>query len=165
LDIQRLHAPLYHLFQLHKGTLTILYFPTRRNTAIIALGAAASIATSIAGYFFAPAAKYYHLTNTTLRTAKSSFEHQADLNGRQDEELLLDAASQYHINETQIVDFVVGLPTQEDKDIIEFNRQSSTFSLTPTYYEFIYSDYFNPTQAEHIYLDHVGRAGAYSHNS
>ncbi len=49
-----------------------------RNTAIIALAAAASIAAAMAAYYAAEAEKNYHLSNATLTTAVR-YEHQADL--------------------------------------------------------------------------------------
>ncbi|MFL6478317.1 MAG: hypothetical protein ACJ707_05810 [Nitrososphaera sp.] len=138
-----------------------IHSPTCRNTAIISLAAAASIAASIAGYYAAEAEKYYHLTNSAL-TTEVRYEHQGDLKARHDEELLIQATSEYYNNETQIGDFVAAQVSQEAKENMVFDKQSNTFSLTPKYYEVIYTDYFNSMQAEHDYLDHAEKADEYS---
>ncbi|MDQ3836028.1 MAG: hypothetical protein M3270_03735 [Thermoproteota archaeon] len=138
-----------------------IYSPTRRNTAIIAIAAAASITASMAGYYAAEAEKYYHLTNAAL-TTEVRYEHQGDLKARHDEELLIQATSEYHNNETEIGDFVAAQVSQEAKDNMVFDKESNTFSLTPKYYEAIYSEYFNSMQSEHDYLDHAEKADEYS---
>src|SRR5215204_5032437 len=107
------------------------YSPSRRNTAIIALAAAASIAASMAGYYAAEAEKYYHLTNAALTTAVR-FEHQADLQERNDEELLVQATIEYQENKTQIGDLLADQVSQEAKDNMVFDNQSDMFSLTPS---------------------------------
>jgi hypothetical protein len=130
------------------------YSPTRRNSVIIALAAAASIAASMAGYYAAEAEKYYHLTNAALTTAVR-FEHQADLQERHDEELLLQATIEYQENKTRSGDLLASQVSQEAKD-------SNMFSLTPKYYDVLYSDYFNSVQAEHDYLDRAELSDEYS---
>ena len=135
--------------------------PTRRNTVIIALAAAASIAASMAGYYAAEAEKYYHLTNAALTTA-GRFEHQADLQERHDEELLIQATIEYQENKTQIGDLLASEISQEAKDNMVFDKQNNMFSLTSKYYDVLYSDYFNSVQAEHDYLDHAELSDEYS---
>lgn len=107
------------------------YSPTRRNSVIIALAAAASIAASMAGYYAAEAEKYYHLTNAALTTAVR-FEHQADLQERHDEELLIQATIEYQENKTRSGDLLASQVSQEAKDNRVFDRQSNMFSLTPS---------------------------------
>ena len=107
------------------------YSQSRRNTIIIALAAAASIAASMAGYYAAEAEKFYHLTNTALTTAVS-FEHQADLQERNDEELLVQATIEYQENKTRIDDLLGSQVSQEAKDNMVFDNQSDMFSLTPS---------------------------------
>ena len=128
--------------------------PTRRNTTIIALAAVASIAASMAGYYAAEAEKYYHLTNAALTTA-ARFEHQADLQERHDEEILIQATIEYQENKTQIGELWASQVSQEARDNMLFDNQSNMFSLTSKYYDVLYSDYFNCVKAEH---DYVGRA-------
>jgi hypothetical protein len=140
------------------------YSPTRRNTAIIALAAAASIAASMAGYYAAEAEKYYHLTNAALTTAVR-FEHQADLQERNDEELLIQATIEYQENKTQSGDLLASQVSQEAKDNIVFDNQSNMFSLTPKYYEVLYLDYFNSVQEEHDYLERAELSDEYSRDS
>jgi hypothetical protein len=135
-----------------------------RNTAIIALAAAASIAAAMAAYYAAEAEKNYHLSNAALTTAVR-YEHQADLQARHDEELLIQATTEYHNNKTQTGDFIASKVSQEAKDNMVFDKQSNTFSLTPKYYDVLYSDYFNSTQAEHDYLDRAEKADEYSRES
>ena len=137
------------------------YSPTRRNTVIIALAAAASIAASMAGYYAAEAEKYYHLTNAALTTAVR-FEHQADLQERHDEELLIQATIEYQENKTRSGDLLASQVSQEAKDNRVFDKQSNRFSLTPKYYDVLYSDYFNSVQAEHDYLDRAELSDEYS---
>ncbi|MDQ3848004.1 MAG: hypothetical protein M3261_03515, partial [Thermoproteota archaeon] len=98
----------------------------RRNTAIIALAAAASIAASMAANFAAEAEKYYHLTNAAL-TTEARHLHQGDLKARHDEELLIQATSEYHNNETELGDFIAAQVSQEAKDNMAFDNQSNTF--------------------------------------
>jgi hypothetical protein len=138
-----------------------IYSLTRRNTAIIALAAAASVAASMAGYYAAEAEKYYHLTDTALTTAVR-FEHQADLQERNDEELLIQATIEYQENKTQTGDLLADQVSQEAKDNMEFDNQSRMFSLMPKYYDVLYSDYFNSVKAEHDYLDHAELSDEYS---
>ena len=140
------------------------YSPTRRNTAIIALAAAASISASMAGYYAAEAEKYYHLTNAALTTAVC-FEHQADLQERNDEELLIQATIEYQENKTQSGDLLASQVSQEAKDNIVFDNQSNMFSLTPKYYEVLYSDYFNSVQEEHDSLERAELSDEYSRDS
>jgi len=135
-----------------------------RNTVIIALAAAASIAAAMAAYYAAEAEKNYHLSNAALTTAVR-YEHQADLQARHDEELLIQATTEYHNNKTQIGDFVASQVSQEAEDNMVFDKQSNTFSLTPKYYDVLYSDYFNSTQVEHDYLDRAEKADEYSRQS
>ena len=137
------------------------YSPTRRNSVIIALAAAASIAASMAGYYAAEAEKYYHLTNAALTTAVR-FEHQADLQERHDEELLIQATIEYQENKTRSGDLLASQVSQEAKDNRVFDNQSNVFSLTPKYYDVLYSDYFNSVQAEHDYLDRAELSDEYS---
>jgi hypothetical protein len=118
----------------------------------------------MAANYAAEAEKYYHLTNAAL-TTEARFQHQGDLKARHDEELLIQATSEYHNNETQIGDFISAQVSQEAKDNMVFNNQSNTFSLTPKYYEVIYTDYFNSMQAEHDYLDQAEKADEYSRQS
>src|ERR671933_576118 len=134
-----------------------IYSPTRRNTAIIALAAAASIAASMAGYYAAEAEKYYHLTNAAL-TTEVRYEHQADLQARHDEELLIQATSEYQQNKTRIGDIIASEVSQEAKDNMVFDKHNNTFSLTPKYYDVLYSDYFNSTKAESDHLDRAEKA-------
>jgi hypothetical protein len=54
----------------------------------------------MAGYYAAEAEKCYHLTNAALTTA-APFEHQADLQERHDEELLIQATIEYQENKTR----------------------------------------------------------------
>ena len=136
-----------------------------RNTAIIALAAAASIAAAMAAYYAAEAEKNYHLSNAALTTTAVRYEHQADLQARHDEELFIQATTEYHNNKTQIGDFVASQVSQEAKDNMVFDKQSNIFSLTPNYYDVLYSDYFNSTQAEHDYLDRAEKADEYSRQS
>ena len=137
------------------------YSQSRRNTIIIALAVAASIAASMAGYYAAEAEKFYHLTNTALTTAVS-FEHQADLQERNDEEILIQATIEYQENKTRIDDLLGSQVSQEAKDNMVFDNQSDMFSLTPKYYDVLYSDYFNSVQAEHEYLDRAELSDKYS---
>lgn len=137
------------------------YSPTRRNSVIIALAAAASIAASMAGYYAAEAEKYYHLTNAALTTAVR-FEHQADLQERHDEELLIQATIEYQENKTQSGDLLASQVSQEAKDNRVFDNQSNMFSLKPKYYDGLYLDYFNSVQAEHDYLDRAELSDEYS---
>jgi hypothetical protein len=92
---------------------------TRRIAAIIALAAAASIAASLAGYYAAESEKYYHLSDAALRTALHH-EHQADLQAREDEELLIQATIEYGKNETRIGDILVSQVSQDAKNNIVF---------------------------------------------
>jgi hypothetical protein len=135
--------------------------PSRRHTAIIALAAAASIAASLAGYYAAEAEKYYHYTDAALTTAVR-FEHQADLQERNDEELLVQATIEYQENKTRTGDLLSRQVSQEAKDNMLFDNQSDTFSLTPKYYDVLYSDYFNSVKAEHEYLDRAELSDEYS---
>jgi hypothetical protein len=137
------------------------YSPTRRNTAIIALAAAASIAASTAGYYAAEAEKYYHLTNAALTTAVR-YEHQADLQERHDEELLIQATIEYQENKTRSGDLLASQVSQEAKDNMVFDKQSNMFSLTPKYYDVLYSDYSNSVKTEHDYFDHAELSDGYS---
>jgi hypothetical protein len=142
-----------------------IHLPTGRNTAIIiTLAAAASISASLAGYYASDAEKYYHLTNAAL-TTEVRYEHQADLQARHDEELLIQATSEYQQNKTRIGDIIASEVSQEAKDNMVFDKHNNTFSLTPKYYDVLYSDYFNSTQAEHDYLDHAEKADEYSRQS
>ncbi len=109
-----------------------IHSPTVRSPTIVALAAAASIAAAMAAYYAAEAEKYYHLTNAAFTTAVR-YEHQDDLQARHDEELLVQATTEYHNNETQIGDFVASQVSQEAKDNMVFDKQSNTFSLTPKY--------------------------------
>jgi serine protease inhibitor ecotin len=102
-----------------------------RNTAIIALAAVASIAAAMAAYYAAEAKKNYHLSNAALTTTAVRYEHQADLQARHDEELLIQATTQYHNNKTQIGDFVASQVSQEAEDNMVFDKQY--ISLTPKY--------------------------------
>ncbi|MDQ3873763.1 MAG: hypothetical protein M3258_09165 [Thermoproteota archaeon] len=142
-----------------------IHLPTGRNTAIIiTLAAAASISASLAGYYASDAEKYYHLTNAALTTAVR-YEHQADLQARHDEELLIQATSEYHENKTKIGDFVSSQVSQEAKDNVVFDRQSNTFSLTSKYYDALYSDYFKSAKEQHDYIDRAENADEYSRQS
>ena len=137
------------------------YSPSSRNTAIIALAAAASIAASMAGYYAAEAEKFYHLTDAALTTAVR-FEHQADLQERNDEELLVQATIEYQENKTRIGDLLAAQVSQEAKDNMVFDKQSKMFSLTPNYYDVLYSDYFNSVKTEHDYFDRAELSDGYS---
>jgi hypothetical protein len=156
-------VPLYTTYpnRLREKLMVRSYSPSRRNTAIIALAAAASIAASMAGYYAAEAEKYYHLTNAALTTAVR-FEHQADLQERYDEEILVQATIEYQENKTQIGDLLANQVSQEAKDNMVFDNQSNMFSLTPKYYDVLYSDYFNSVNAEHEYLDRAELSDEYS---
>jgi hypothetical protein len=55
--------------------------------------------------------------------------------------------------------------SQEAKDNIVFDNQSNMFSLTPKYYEVLYSDYFNSVQEEHDYLERAELSDEYSRDS
>jgi hypothetical protein len=133
----------------------------RRNTTIIALAAAASVAASMAGYYAAEAEKYYHLTDAALTTAVR-FEHQADLQERNDEGLLIQATIEYQENRTRVAELLASQVSQEAKDNMIFDNQSKIFSLTPTYYDNLYSDYFKSVQSEHDYLDRAELSDEYS---
>ena len=98
-----------------------IHSPTVRSPTIVALAAAASIAAAMAAYYAAEAEKYYHLTNAALTTAVR-YEHQDDLQARHDEELLVQATTEYHNNETQIGDFVASQVSQEAKDNMVFDK-------------------------------------------
>jgi hypothetical protein len=137
------------------------FSPNRRNTTIIALAAAASITASMAGYYASEAERYYHLTNAALTTA-SRLEHQADLQERNDEGILVQATIEYQENKTKIGDLLASQVSQEAKDNMVFDKQSNMFSLTPKYYDVIYADYFNSVQAEHEYLDRAELSDEYS---
>jgi hypothetical protein len=115
----------------------------------------------MAGYYAAEAEKYYHLTNAALTTAVR-FEHQADLQERHDEELLIQATIEYQENKTRSGDLLASQVSQEAKDNRVFDNQSNMFSLTPQYYDVLYSDYFNSVQAEHDYLDRAKLSDEYS---
>src|SRR5829696_2411609 len=156
-------VPLYTTYpnRLREKLMVRSYSPSRRNTAIIALAAAASIAASMAGYYAAEAEKYYHLTNAALTTAVR-FEHQADLQERHDEELLIQATIEYQENKTRSGDLLASQVSQEAMDNRVFDNQSNMFSLTPKYYDVLYSDYFNSVQAEHDYLDRSELSDEYS---
>jgi hypothetical protein len=134
---------------------------TRRNTVIIALAAAASIAASLAGYFAAEAEKYYHLSDAALTTAVH-FEHQADLQAREDEELLIQATIEYRKNETRIGDLLASQVSQEAKNNIIFDKQNNTLSLMPKYYDVMYSDFLNTTKTEQKYLETAELSNEYS---
>ena len=138
-----------------------IYSRTRRNTAIIALAAVASIAASMAGYYAAEAEKYYHLSNAALTNAVS-YEHQADIQARHDEELLIQATVEYRKNETKVGDLLASQVSQQAKNNIEFDNQTRTFSLTEKYYDDMYSDQMNSTKAEHDYLDRAELSDEYS---
>ena len=138
-----------------------IYSPTRRNTAIIALAAAASIAASMAGYYAAEAEKYYHLSNAALTNAVS-FEHQADIQARHDEELLIQATIEYRKNETQVGDLLASQVSQEAKNNLVFDKQTSIFSLTAKYYDDMYSNHVSSVKAEHDYLDRAEMSDEYS---
>jgi hypothetical protein len=138
-----------------------IYSPTRRNTAIIALAAAASIAASMAGYYAAEAEKYYHLSNAALTNAVS-FEHQADIQARHDEELLIQATIEYRRNETKFGDLLLSQVSREAKNNMAFDKQTSTFSLTDKYYEVMYLDQMNSAKTEHDYLDRAELSDEYS---
>ena len=43
-----------------------------------------------------------------------------------------------------------------------FDKQSNMFSLTPNYYDVLYSDYFNSVREEHDYLDRAELSDEYS---
>jgi len=133
----------------------------RRNTVVIALAAAASIAASLAGYYAAEAEKYYHLSDAALTTAVH-FEHQADLQAREDEELLIQATIEYRKNETRIGDLLASQVSQEAKNNIIFNQQNSTLSLMPKYYDIMYSDFLNTTKTEQKYLETAELSNEYS---
>jgi hypothetical protein len=115
----------------------------------------------MAGYYAAEAEKYYHLTDSALTTAVR-FEHQADLKERNDEELLIQATIEYQENKTQTGDLLADQVSQEAKDNMEFDNQSRMFSLTPKYYDVLYSDYFSSVKAEHDYLDRAEKSDEYS---
>ncbi|MDQ3908846.1 MAG: hypothetical protein M3232_00375 [Thermoproteota archaeon] len=137
---------------------------TVRNSTIIALAAAASIAAAMAANYAAEAEKYYHLTTAALTTAVR-YEHQADLQARHDEELLIQATTEFQNNKTRIGDFVASQVSQEAKDNMVFDKQSNTFSLTPKYYDVLYSGYSNSTKAERDHLDRAEKADEYSRQS
>ena len=134
---------------------------TRRNTVIIALAAAASIAASLAGYYAAEAEKYYHLSDAALTTAVH-FEHQADLQAREDEELLIQATIEYRKNETRIGDLLASQVSQGAKNNIIFDKQNNTLSLMPKYYDIMYSDFLNTTKTEQKYLETAELSNEYS---
>jgi hypothetical protein len=138
-----------------------IHSPTRRNTAIIALAAVASIAASMAGYYAAEAEKYYHLSNAALTNAVS-YEHQADIQARHDEELLIQATIEYRKNETKVGDLLASQVSEQAKNNIVFDRQTSTFSLTDKYYDDMYSNQKNSAKAEHDYLDRAELSDEYS---
>jgi len=128
---------------------------------VIALAAAASIAASLAGYYAAEAEKYYHLSDAALTTAVH-FGHQADLQAREDEELLIQATIEYRKNETRIGDLLASQVSQEAKNNIIFNQQNSTLSLMPKYYDIMYSDFLNTTKTEQKYLETAELSNEYS---
>src|SRR5215208_1683434 len=63
---------------------------------------------------------------------------------------------------TQIGDLLADQVSQEAKDNMVFDKQSNMFSLTPKYYDVLYSDYFNSVNAEHEYLDRAELSDEYS---
>jgi replicative DNA helicase len=134
---------------------------THRNTIIIEIAAAASIAASLAGYYATEAEKYYHLSDAALTTAVH-FEHQADLQAREDEELLIQATIEYRKNETRIGDLLASQVSQEAKNNIAFDKQNNTLSLLPKYYDVMYSDYLNTTKTEQKYLERADLSNEYS---
>ena len=125
-----------------------------RNTVIIAVAAAASISASFAGYFAAEAQKYFALSNAAV-TKAVKYEHQADLQARHDEQLLMQATIEYHRNETRIGDFLVGQVSDMAKQDMSIDTANLSYSLPQKYYDDIYSDYEIATGEEH---DHLAKA-------
>jgi hypothetical protein len=134
---------------------------TSRNTVIIAIAAAASISASFAGYYAAEAEKYYALTNGSV-TKAVRYEHQADLQVRRDEELLMQATIEYHRNETRVGDFLVSQLSEAAKGNMIIDRANINYSLMPSYYDKLYSSYAGSTVEEHDYLNRAELSDEYS---
>lgn len=132
-----------------------------RNTVIIAVAAAASISASFAGYYAAEAEKYYALTNSAV-TKAAKYEHQADLQARQDEELLVQATIEYHRNETKIGDFLISQVSETAKQDLKIDKINIAYSLAPKYYDDLYSTYEGSIQEEHDYLTQAEHSDEYS---
>ena len=134
---------------------------SRRNLVIIALAAIASISASLAGYFAADAQKYFALTNASV-TKAVRYEHQADLQAPQDEELLIQATVEYHRNETKVGDFLVTQASEAARQNMNLDKRNIAFSLTPEYYDSIYSKYDKSVEEEHNYLGKAELSDEYS---
>lgn len=132
-----------------------------RNLVIIAIAAAASISASFAGYFAADAGKYYALTNAAV-TKAVRHEHKADLAARQDEELLVQATTEYLRNETRIGDFLLSHISEAAKQNMKVDKANVAFSLTPSYYDNLYSMYDKSVEEEHDYLERAEVSDEYS---
>ena len=135
---------------------------SRRNSVIIALAAAASIAASFAGYYAAEAQKDYSLHSADLITAQR-LELQADDEERQDEMLINLAKLESYKNDTRVAHQLLSSLSQNAKDYMYIDGNNiSSISLTPKYYDSVLSDYVNSNQVEHHHLDLATQADEYS---
>lgn len=134
---------------------------SRRNLVIITIAAAASISASLAGYFAADAQKYFALTNAAV-TKAARYEHQADLEARQDEELLIQATIEYHRNETRVGDFLVSQASETARQHMKVDKANVAFSLAPEYYDSLYSTFDKSVDEEHTYLEKAELSDEYS---
>ena len=125
------------------------------------MAAAASISASFAGYYAAEAGKYFALTNAAV-TKAVKYEHQADLQAREDEELLIQATIAYHKNDTRIGDFLVGLVSDTAKKDMSIDKANTSYSLPTEYYDDVYSNYEISSMEEHNYLDRAEQSDEYS---
>ena len=119
-----------------------------RNTVIIVFAAAASISASFAGYYAAEAQKYFALTNAAV-TKAVKYEHQADLQARQDEEILIQATIEYHKNETRVGDFLISQVSDTARQDMRIDKENKAYSLSQKYYDDMYSNYQGAIEEEH----------------
>ena len=115
----------------------------------------------MAGYFAADAQKYFALTNASV-TKAVRYEHQADLEALQDEELLIQATVEYHRNETKVGDFLVTQASEAARQNMNLDKRNIAFSLTPDYYDSINSMYDKSVEEEHNYLEKAELSDEYS---
>jgi len=148
--LQATGDPLYHVSLSRRDT-PLAQKRSVRNTVIIAIAAAASISASFAGYYAAEAQKYFALGNTAV-TKAAKYEHQADLQTRHDEELIIQATIEYHRNETRVGDFLLSQLSETAKENITIDKANLSYSLPQRYYDHMYSDYENSIGDEHNYL-------------
>jgi len=109
----------------------------------------------------ADAQKYFALTNVAMTRAAHD-EHKADLQAQHDEELLIQATIEYDKNETKIAKYLTEQVSDEAKNNIVFYTNKNTFSLTPKYYDVLYSNYNNSTQEVQYNIDRAELSDGYS---